>query len=70
MRPRRDRRLPTTVGRPFRAPEPVAVTIRSFDPVRLVLERGALVRIRHRLLDAPVTGSVARVRWIEDRPTA
>ena len=46
--------------------EGIPLTIRTFDPPRLVRRAdGSLFRIRYPQIDAPVTGTVPRVRWLE-----
>lgn len=63
----RDRSAPGRRRAP-RAVEGVPLTVRTFDPPRLVRAAdGALVRVRYPLIDAPVTGTVPRVRWLEER---
>ena len=53
--------------RAIRLVEGVPLTVRTFDPPRL--ERaadGSLVRKRWPTLDGLVTGTVPRVRWLEE----
>lgn len=66
---RHARRALAAARRRVRPVEGVPLTVRTFDPPRLVRSAdGSLVRVRYPLLDAPVTGTVPRVRWLEDRP--